>query len=84
MQVDTMVVLKEYDILSNAEMAKALLDDAGMWCMVNNEYMSTIYPTGIAPAQLITRQEDAPRALEIISALIFEEDEFEEEVVVEA
>ncbi len=77
MQVDTMVVLKEYDVLSKAEMAKALLDEAGMWSMVNNEYMSTIYPTGIAPAQLITRREDAHRALEIISVLIFEDDECE-------
>ncbi|MFR9602987.1 MAG: DUF2007 domain-containing protein [Rikenellaceae bacterium] len=69
MHVDTMVVLKEYDALTDAEMAKTLLDNVGMWCMVNNEYMSTIYPTGIAPAQLITRQEDAQRALEIISVM---------------
>ncbi len=73
MQVDTMVVLKEYDVLSKAEMAKMLLDNEGMWCMVNNEYMSTIYPTGIAPAQLITRQEDAERALEILLAFESEE-----------
>ncbi|MFI3302643.1 MAG: DUF2007 domain-containing protein [Rikenellaceae bacterium] len=73
MQVDTMVVLKEYDVLSKAEMAKMLLDNEGMWCMVNNEYMSTIYPTGIAPAQLITRQEDAQRALAILQAFEREE-----------
>ncbi len=73
MQVDTMVVLKEYDVLSKAEMAKMLLDNEGMWCMVNNEYMSTIYPTGIAPAQLITRQEDAERALDILKAFENEE-----------
>ncbi len=74
-----MVVLKEYDVLSKAEMAKALLDEVGMWSMVNNEYMSTIYPTGIAPAQLITRQEDAQRALEIISVLECECEECKEE-----
>ncbi len=73
MQVDTMVVLKEYDVLSDAEMAKALLDNEGMWSMVNNEYMSTIYPKGLAPTQLITRQEDADRALEILHAIENEE-----------
>ncbi len=78
MQVDTMVVLQEYDLLTEAEMAKALLDDVGMWCMVNNEYMSTVYPTGIAPAQLIVRREDAPRARQII-ATIFVESEIDEE-----
>lgn len=68
-----MVVLREYDVLSDAEMAKTLLDNEGMWCMVNNEYMSTIYPQGIAPTQLITRQEDAQRAMEILQAIENEE-----------
>ncbi len=63
-----MVVLKEYDVLSEAEMAKALLDDVGMWCMVNSEYMSTSKSAEPTLAQLITRKEDAAQALEIIAA----------------
>ncbi len=68
MRVDTMVVLKEYDVLSKAEKAKALLDDVGMWSMVNNEYMSTSHATEPTHAQLITRKVDVARALEIIAA----------------
>ncbi|MFI3320073.1 MAG: DUF2007 domain-containing protein [Rikenellaceae bacterium] len=77
MQVDTMTVLREYNNPTEAEMAKNILDNEGMWCMINNEYMSTIYPTGVMPAQLIVREEDLKRAMELISVTIFEEDEEE-------
>ena len=68
MRVDTMVVLKEYNILSEAEKVKAWLDEVGMWCMVNSEYMSTSTSREAARTQLITRQDDLARALEIIAA----------------
>ncbi len=63
-----MVVLKEYDSLLEAEMAKSILDDCGVWSMINNEYMSTIYPTGIMPAQLIVMDDDLERAKRYIKA----------------
>ncbi|MFR9569862.1 MAG: DUF2007 domain-containing protein [Rikenellaceae bacterium] len=72
-----MTVLREYNNPTEAEMAKNILDNEGMWCMINNEYMSTIYPTGVMPAQLIVREEDLKRAMELISVTIFEEDEEE-------
>ncbi len=62
MNIDSMVVLMEYDTVTQAEMAKLRLDEQGIWSMINNEYMSTIYPTGIMPAQLIVLSEDLERA----------------------
>ncbi len=62
MKVDSMVVLMEYDSITQAEMAKLLLDSQGIWSMINNEYMSTIYPTGVMPAQIIVMDEDLARA----------------------
>ncbi len=73
-----MIVLREYSNPTEAEMAKTLLDNVGMWSMINNEYMSTIYPTGVMPAQLIVREEDRERALELITITLLDEDEEDE------
>lgn len=64
-----MVVLKEYTTITAAEMAKSVLDAVGIWSMINNEYMSTIYPTGVMPAQLIVRGEDKGRAEKLLLQL---------------
>ncbi len=69
MQADTMVVLKEYNTLTEAEMAKSILDSEGMWSMIHSEYMATILPTGGMPARLIVRDEDLDRANEMIDAM---------------
>ena len=44
MQDETMVVLAEYNSITEAEIAKSMLDSAGIWSMIRNEYMSAIYP----------------------------------------
>lgn len=79
MKLDTMVVLREYDSVQQAEIAKSILDNAGVWSMINNEYMSTIYPTGIMPAQLIVMEPLFERATilldEFETAVIEEEEE---------
>ncbi len=67
MKHDSMVVLTEYDSITQAEIAKALLDGDGIWSMINNEYMSTLYPTGIMPAQLIVMEQDAARARKLLA-----------------
>ena len=46
MQDETMVVLAEYNTITEAEIAKSMLDSAGIWSMIRNEYMSAIYPIG--------------------------------------
>lgn len=62
MQDETMVVLAEYNSITEAEIAKSMLDSAGIWSMIRNEYMSTIYPIGTMPAQVVVRPEDVEKA----------------------
>ena len=57
-----MVVLAEYNSITEAEIAKSMLDSAGIWSMIRNEYMSTIYPIGTMPAQVVVREEDYEKA----------------------
>ena len=62
MQDETMVVLAEYNTITEAEIAKSMLDSAGIWSMIRNAYMSAIYPIGTMPAQVVVRPEDAEKA----------------------
>ena len=63
MQTDeTMVVLAEYNTATEAEITKSMLDSAGIWSTIRNEYMSSIYPLGTMPAQVAVRSEDLERA----------------------
>ncbi len=59
------VVYREFNTITEAEMFKSILDSAGIWSMITNEYMSAVYPMAITP-QLIIREED----LERVKALI--------------
>ena len=56
MQDDTLVVLAEYNTITEAEISKSMLDSA------RNEYMSAIYPIGTMPAQVVVREEDYEKA----------------------
>ena len=51
MQDDTLVVLAEYNTITEAEIAKSMLDSAGIWSTIRNEYMSAIYPIGTMPGR---------------------------------
>lgn len=62
MQDDTLVVLAEYNTITEAEIAKSMLDSAGIWSTIRNEYMSAIYPIGTMPAQVVVREEDYEKA----------------------
>ena len=55
MQDDTLVVLAEYNTITEAEIAKSMLDSAGIWSTIRNEYMSAIYPIGTMPAHVVVR-----------------------------
>ncbi len=59
---ENLVVVRAWNSVTQAEMARSILDDAGIFSMIGNEYMSTLYPTGVMPAQLLVREEDAERA----------------------
>ena len=69
MQDDTLVVLAEYNTITEAEITKSMLDSAGIWSMIRNEYMSAIYPIGTMPAQLVVKEEDAKRAAELLDKM---------------
>ena len=62
MQDDTLVVLAEYNTVTEAEIAKSMLDSAGIWSTIRNEYMSAIYPIGTMPAQVVVRADELVKA----------------------
>lgn len=68
MDESNLIVIKEYDSINEAEWDKSLLDGACIYAMIRNEYMSTLYPVGVMPAQLVVRAEDKKRALEVLEA----------------
>lgn len=63
---DNLVVLQSYDNIMQAEIAKSILDSAGIYCMLRNEYMSMVYPTGAMPSQLMVRSEDIEQAHKLL------------------
>ena len=61
MKDEKLVVLREWNSVTEAEMAKSILDGAGIF--------STIYPIGTMPAQLVVKEEDAKRAAELLDKM---------------
>jgi len=55
---ESLVVLREYNTPVEAEIAKSILESAGIYAIVGNEYM----PVGAIPVQLMVRSEDRERA----------------------
>ncbi len=55
---DDLVVLKEFDNLMMAEIAKSILDSAGIYCTLYDECMSALYPPTAIPVRLMVRKED--------------------------
>lgn len=66
---ETLVVLREYTSISEAEMAKSILAGAGIYATIRNEYMATIYPIGAMPAQLVVKESDSARAAQLLDKL---------------
>lgn len=66
MQDDSMIVLAEYNTITEAEIAKSMLDSAGIWSTIRNEYMSAIYPIGTMPAQVVVRETDYEKAKDLL------------------
>ena len=62
MKDEKLVVLREWNSVTEAEMAKSILDGAGIFSTIRNEYMSAIYPIGTMPAQVVVREEDYEKA----------------------
>lgn len=66
MEEDTLVVLATYNSVTEAEIDKSKLESAGLWSMIRNEYMSTFYPTGALPAELVVRSTDLAKAQRLL------------------
>lgn len=62
----TLVVIEVYDNPMQAEIAKSILDSAGIFCVLNDEYMSVIYSVGAFPMRLMVRSEDAEGAIQLL------------------
>ncbi len=61
------VVIAEYNSIMEAEISKSMLESAGIESTIRNEFMSTTIPTGIAPAQLVVREEDEENARKLLN-----------------
>lgn len=68
MNEENLIVLRVYDSANEAEWDRSLLEGEGVWSMIRNEIMSTLYPTGAIPAQLVIQNKDKSRANEILEA----------------
>lgn len=53
-----LVVVASYDNVTQAEIAKSILDSAGIYCTLQGEYMSAIYSPIAFPTRLMVREED--------------------------
>jgi hypothetical protein len=62
----TLVVIEVYDNPMRAEIAKSILESAGIFCTLNDEYMSTIYSVGAFPMRLMVRSDDVENALQLL------------------
>jgi hypothetical protein len=59
---DDLVVLKEFDNLMMAEIAKSMLESAGIFCTLYDECMSALYQPMAIPVRLMVRAEDVEAA----------------------
>lgn len=61
MQMQEWVVVAEYNTSIEAEMAKSVLASAGIEAQIQNEYMSTLYPS-VIPSRLTVLEKDLEQA----------------------
>lgn len=64
---ETLVVIQTYDSPSLAEIAKSVLDDAGIYCALHGEYMSSIYSVGLFPVRLVVMAKDEDTARQLLN-----------------
>lgn len=63
---NSLVVLQVYDNTAMAEIAKSVLDDAGIYCDLHGEYMSAIYSAVAFPVRLMVMAEDVDTARKLL------------------
>ena len=65
---DTLKRVREYSSPVEAEVAKSVLDSAGIESVIHGEFMSAIYATGAFSSRLMVRAEDYDEADKVLSA----------------
>lgn len=65
MQQEEFVVLAEYNTLAEAEITKSILQSAGLWVDIRNEYMSALNPISGA-ARVVVRSRDKAEAEQLL------------------
>ena len=60
MNENNLVVIREYDSINDAEWNKSILEGEGIYAMIRNEIMSTLYPIGVMPQRAFCLFGDGP------------------------
>ena len=63
---ETLVVLKTFDNTTQAEIAKSILDSAGIFGVLHGEHMSAIYTTSLFAVRLMVKAEDYENATAVL------------------
>ena len=63
---ETLVVLKTFDNTTQAEIAKSILDSAGIFCVLHGAQMAAIYTTSLFAVRLMVKAEDVDDAIAVI------------------
>ena len=70
MDSQNLVTLLRFDHNEQIAVARSILDNAGIESFVRNEYMSSILPIEDIAAELMVREEDATRAMQLLESFI--------------
>ena len=70
MDSQNLVTLLRFDHNEQIAVARSILDNAGIESFVRNEYMSSILPIEDIDAELMVREEDATRAMQLLESFI--------------
>ena len=62
-----LVMIASFDNVMQAEIAKSVLESAGIFCTLEGEYMSTIYTPVAFPTRLMVREEDLAEAEAVLA-----------------
>lgn len=62
-----LVMVQSFDNVMLAEIAKSILDSAGIFCTLEGEYMASIYTPVAFPTRLMVREEDLAEAEAILA-----------------
>ena len=67
----SLIILREFDNVVEAHIARGVLESNGVECILNNEAISSIYPSlpnSLGSIQLLVREEDVEQAEAILSS----------------